>query len=136
MTAYTLGCDVHASVQPNVWVNATLSPMKNGLCRLSNRSAQAAPPGSFAQPTNGDSTFVRRPPTLLLNFAHSVESGQPGSPGRTRRSDSLAPAQAHAHTPGNSGKAASAFRNVRRCMAGSLQDGPGRTSLSDVAAAP
>src|SRR6516225_9918334 len=119
MTAYTLGCDVHASVQPNVWVNATLSPMKNGLCRLSNSSAQPALAGAFAQAAKGDSTLVRRPPTLLLSAAQSLGSGQPGSPGRTRRSDWVSPEQADATRPGINGKTASVLRNVLLSMMGS-----------------
>ncbi len=42
-------------------------------------------PGSGVHWAKGESTFTRRPPTLLPSFAHSAGPGQPGSPGRTRR---------------------------------------------------
>src|SRR5262245_66579681 len=83
-TAKAPGADVHASTQPEVCVNAGLSPMKYGFLSFLKNSSHSALVAPSRHGVNGDFNWINRPPTCGFSLSPLAAEGQPDSPGSAR----------------------------------------------------
>ena len=114
-TAYALACVVQASVQPRVWVRATLSPMEKGSRSLWNSPVHPGLPGSGRARLKGRPHLHQTPanaPAELgpLRWVGPAWLAGPDTSDRLHRDAAAGPATREA-----SGSAASPFRTTRLC---------------------